>query len=161
VGILAHRYLEMIANEGLDAWQLARIRGLRGAMEIWLSQQNCGDRDAALGAERVVAVLTATLDSDAGRWVLNRHAGAASELALAKVSRDGTPVQVLDRTFVEDGVRWIIDYKTARPEEDLATHAERYRPQLERYAELFREEGQPIRAAIFYAALGRLVDVVL
>jgi ATP-dependent exoDNAse (exonuclease V) beta subunit len=161
VGTLAHRYLEMIANDGLDAWPLARIGGLRGAMEIWLSQQGCGDRDAALGAERVVAILAATLGSEPGRWVLQARAGAAAELALAKVSRDGTPVHVVDRSFVENGVRWIIDYKTARPEGDLAAHAERYRPQLERYAELFRAEGPPIRAAVFYAALGRLVEIAL
>ncbi|MBI4998438.1 MAG: UvrD-helicase domain-containing protein [Rhodocyclales bacterium] len=159
VGTLAHRYLEMIAKDGLDAWPAARMVGLRGAMEIWLAQQGCGDRDAALGAERVVGILTTTLGSEPGRWVLQARAGASAELAMAKVSRDGTPVQVVDRSFVEAGTRWIIDYKTARPEGDLAAHAERYRPQLARYAELFADEGRPIRAAIFYAALGKLVEV--
>jgi ATP-dependent exoDNAse (exonuclease V) beta subunit len=159
VGTLVHLYLEMIADHGLDAWPAARIGSLRGAMEVWLAQQGCGDRDAALGAERAAAILTTTLASDAGRWVLRARAGAASELALARVSHGDTPVQVVDRTFVEDGTRWIIDYKTARPEGDLAAHADGYRPQLERYAELFRDEGLPTRAAIFYAALGRLVEV--
>jgi ATP-dependent exoDNAse (exonuclease V) beta subunit len=159
VGTLAHRYLEMIATGGLDAWPAARIVGLRGAMEIWLAQQGCGDRDAALGAERVVAILTTTLASEPGRWVLQQREDAAAELALAKVSHGDTPLSVVDRTFIEAGTRWIIDYKTARPEGDLAVHAEGYRPQLTRYAELFADEGMPIRAAIFYAALGKLVEV--
>lgn len=167
VGTLAHLYLEMIATDGLDAWTASRIGGLRGAMEVWLAQQGCGDRDAALAAERVVAILGTTLASEQGRWLLQAREGAAAELALAKVSpgvtegnpRGCTPVQVVDRSFVEAGVRWIIDYKTARPEGDLAVHAESYRPQLERYAELFADEGMTIRAAIFYAALGRLVEV--
>jgi ATP-dependent exoDNAse (exonuclease V) beta subunit len=70
-------------------------------------------------------------------------------------------MSVVDRSFVEAGERWIIDYKTARPEGDLAAHAEAYRPQLERYAELFAGEGLPVRTAIFYAALGRLVEIGL
>ena len=159
VGTLAHRYLEMMARDGLDVWSAERIGKLRGVMEVWLSQQGAGDRDAALGAERVVAILTTTLASEQGRWVLKQRDEAASEVALMKVSRGGTALNVVDRSFVEDGVRWIIDYKTAQPEEALATHAERFRPQLERYADLFGDEGLPIRAAIFYAAMGRLVEV--
>jgi ATP-dependent exoDNAse (exonuclease V) beta subunit len=101
--------------------------------------------------------------------VLKQRDTAASELALMKVSRgvtEGNPrgntaLNVVDRSFVADGVRWIIDYKTAQPGEPLATHAERYRPQLERYAELFGEESLPIRAAIFYAALGTLAEISL
>jgi ATP-dependent exoDNAse (exonuclease V) beta subunit len=159
VGSLAHLYLEMIANDGLAAWPVERVGKLRAAMETWLSQQGCGDRDAALGAERVVGILATTLASEQGRWVLQAREGAAAELALARVSHGDTPLSVVDRTFVEAGTRWVIDYKTARPEGDLAGHAERYRPQLARYAELFADEGRPIRAAIFYAALGKLIEV--
>jgi len=159
VGTLAHRYLEMIARDGLDAWPVERIRGLRAAMETWLAQQGCGDRDAALGAERVGAILATTLASEPGRWVLQARAGAAAELALQKVSHGDTPLSVVDRTFVEAGTRWIVDYKTARPEGDLAAHAEGYREQLECYADLFAAEGLPVRCAIFYAALGELVEL--
>jgi ATP-dependent exoDNAse (exonuclease V) beta subunit len=169
VGTLTHLYLEMVARDGLDAWPVDRIGRLRGVMEVWLTQQGCGDRDAALGAERVVAILATTLACDTGKWVLKQRDTAASELALMKVSRgvtEGNPrgntaLNVVDRSFVADGVRWIIDYKTAQPGEPLATHAERYRPQLERYAELFGEESLPIRAAIFYAALGTLAEISL
>jgi ATP-dependent exoDNAse (exonuclease V) beta subunit len=159
VGTLTHRYLEMIANDGLDAWPAARLGGLRGAMEVWLAQQGCGDRDAALGAERVGAILATTLASEAGRWVLQARDGAAAELALQKVSHGDTPLSVVDRSFVEAGTRWIIDYKTARPEGELAAHAERYREQLERYVDLFAAEGLTVRCAIFYAALGELVEL--
>ena len=96
-----------------------------------------------------------------GRWVLSAREQAASELALVKVSRGDTPIpstSIVDRTFVEDGVRWIIDYKTATPAGDLVAHAEHYREQLARYADLFADEGLPVRAGIFYAALGRLVQ---
>ncbi|HZV55936.1 MAG TPA: UvrD-helicase domain-containing protein [Rhodocyclaceae bacterium] len=161
VGTLVHAYLEMIAGDGLDAWPPERVATLRAAMEIWLAQQGCGDRDAALGAERTQAALATTLGSDDGRWVLQVRDEAAAELAIVKVSDGGTPTHVVDRTFVEDGVRWIIDYKTARPDGNLTAHAERYRPQLERYADLFGDQGLVVRTAIFYAALGRLVELDL
>jgi ATP-dependent exoDNAse (exonuclease V) beta subunit len=161
VGTLVHAYLEMIARDGPDAWSIERLSSLRAGMEIWLMQQGCGDRDSAQGAERAGAILQTTLASEAGRWVLQSRKEAAAELAVVKVSRGGTPIpttSVIDRTFVEDGVRWIIDYKTATPAGDLVAHAEHYREQLVRYADLFRDEGLPIQCAIFYAALGHLVQ---
>jgi hypothetical protein len=115
VGTLVHVYLEMMANDGPEAWPVERVSSLRAGMEVWLMQQGCGDRDSAQGAERAGAILRTTLTSDDGRWVLRARAGAASELALVKVSDGGTPTRIIDRTFVEDGTRWIIDYKTATP----------------------------------------------
>jgi ATP-dependent helicase/nuclease subunit A len=159
VGTLVHAYLEMIARDGLDAWPPERVSALRTSMEVWLMQQGCGDRDSAQGAERAGAILLTTLASEEGRWVLKPRENAAAELALVKVSDGDTPISVVDRTFVEDGVRWIIDYKTATPGGDLAAHAERYRDQLARYADLFREEGLPVRLAVFYTASGRLVEL--
>jgi hypothetical protein len=96
-------------------------------------------------------VLTTTLASADGQWVLRPRADAGAELAIARVGAGGTAqTRVVDRSFVEDGVRWIIDYKTADlgPEADaarLAAHAERYRAQLESYAPLFA--GEPARGA--------------
>jgi ATP-dependent exoDNAse (exonuclease V) beta subunit len=161
VGTMVHAYLEMIARDGLDAWPVERVSSLRASMEVWLMQQGCGDRDSARGAERAGTILQTTLGSESGRWVLKSRDGAAAELALVKVSDGGTPTSVVDRSFVEGGVRWIIDYKTAMPTIDLTTHTEYYRDQLARYAGLFVDEGLPIRTAIFYASLGRLVEVPL
>jgi ATP-dependent exoDNAse (exonuclease V) beta subunit len=133
-------------------------------MEIWLAREGRGDRVAAQGAERAMRALATTLASEAGRWVLQARADAAAELALASAEAGKASEHVVDRTFVEDGVRWIIDYKTARIEDEpaaLVAHAERYRPQLERYAALFAIEGRPIRLGVFYTALGKLVELPL
>jgi ATP-dependent helicase/nuclease subunit A len=71
---------------------------------------------------------------------------------------------VLDRTFVEDGQRWIVDYKStlldaAVTTEALRAIAENHRPQLERYAALFANESLPIRKTIFFLSIGRLVEL--
>ncbi len=157
VGTLVHAYLAMIAVDGLDAWPTERIARLRPAMEVWLGQRGHGDRDASLGARRAEAVLLTTLASDDGRWLLRRHEDDSAELALAQAEAEGASTHVVDRTFVEDGVRWIIDYKTAAVDGDPAAHAGRYRQQLARYAGLFRDERRSIRMGVFYTALGKLI----
>jgi ATP-dependent exoDNAse (exonuclease V) beta subunit len=159
VGTLTHRYLEMMAREGLDCWPAARLTGLRGAMETWLSQQGCGDRDAALAAQRVASMLATTLASDEGRWLLARHQSAETELALARADATGATLHVVDRTFVANGERWIVDYKTTSVAGDLAERAANYRPQLERYASLFATDDRPPRLAIYFVATGRLIEV--
>ncbi len=159
VGTLVHAYLELVARDGVDAWPLERLQPLRPAMLAWFAQRGHPAPERERGVARALGALAATLASDDGRWVLARREEAASELALARADAGGISTHIVDRTFVDGGVRWIVDYKTARVADgsDLAVHAERYRPQLERYAGLFRDEGLPVRAAIFYTATARLV----
>ncbi|OIR07068.1 ATP-dependent helicase/nuclease subunit A [mine drainage metagenome] len=166
VGTLVHAYLEIIAREGTAAWPVERVRSLAAAMTLWLSRRGHDATEAKAGAARAEACLVATLASRDGRWVLTQREGGAIELALAAPGQDAiatrTSTHIVDRSFVEDGTRWIIDYKSARldgNDAELAAHAERYRPQLERYAALFADEGLPLKLAIFYAAIGRLVEL--
>jgi ATP-dependent exoDNAse (exonuclease V) beta subunit len=159
VGTLVHAYLEMIARDGLQSWPVTRIAALGAAMVAWLARRGCTERDAAQGAQRAMAALERTLDSDDGRWVLQARPDAAAELALVRADGQGTSTHIVDRSFVEDGVRWIVDYKTARVEGDPVAHAEQYRDQLDRYAGLFVDAGLPVRRAVFYTALGRLVEL--
>ena len=168
VGTLVHACLEMIARDGIEAWNSQRLRAAQSAMALWLAQRGHAGAEAKQGAARAEAALAATLASKAGRWVLLARAGGAAELAVSRrdAERGGEAISthIVDRSFVEDGQRWIIDYKTAQvaqaaDDAALQAHAERYRPQLERYAGLFSGEGLPQRLAIFYAAHGRLVEL--
>lgn len=163
VGTLAHRYVEIMAHAGLAGWTSTRIKALQPAMQCWLMQQGHGDADARRGAARVSAALDATLSSEQGQWVLRARDNAAAEMALATV--DGTRItsHIIDRTFVENNERWVVDYKSARlgevSEDALEQQAGLYRPQLERYARLFVDEGLPVRKAVFFLAHGRLVEL--
>jgi len=162
VGTLVHAYLEMIARSGLAAWNVARIHNLQAAMVHWLVQHGHAAIAAKEGAARVAACLKSTLGSEDGRWVLAPRPDAAVELAMVQHLGGVTSSHVVDRSFVEAGRRWIIDYKTAQVAGDEAAlrhHAERYRAQLERYGALFAAEALPLRLGVFYAALGRLVEL--
>ncbi len=164
VGTLAHRYVEMISRQDLADWLPHRIPPLQPAMQRWLEQQGHEETDALRGAQRVTRALQATLASEVGRWVLRQREGAAAELALTTLEGLRMVNHVVDRTFVEDGVRWVVDYKSALlgevTEDTLEQQAEHYRTQLERYARLFVEEGLPVRKAVFFLAHGRLVELI-
>jgi len=161
VGTLVHAYLEMIARDGLAPWPLSRVEALAPAMRAWLGQQGHAEAAVRRGAREAQHALRVTLESAAGRWVLGAQSEATAEWALSVADGEAIATQVIDRSFVADGARWIIDYKTAKVGSGIALrqHAERYREQLERYAALFRGDGLPIRIGILYAAVGELIEL--
>ncbi|WP_265946364.1 UvrD-helicase domain-containing protein [Dechloromonas sp. A34] len=160
VGTLVHRCLELIAKQGLAEWPGERVAGLLAPWRRWLLAQGHGASEAESGAAEAVAAVRTALAAESGRWVLADHPQAGAEQAWS--SRDGDLAlnHVIDRTFVADGCRWIIDYKTVRlPETELARRAESYRPQLARYASLFRDDPLPLRLAIYFPLQGRLLEL--
>lgn len=85
---------------------------------------------------------------DRAQWILNpTHEDAHNEYPLTVLEK-GQPQQlILDRTFIADGVRWIIDYKiTDDP------NPNRYREQLNTYARAFAQKDptHPLRCALYF-----------
>jgi ATP-dependent exoDNAse (exonuclease V) beta subunit len=161
IGTLVHRYLELIAKRGVDAWDAARVASLRPAFEKWLQQQGHTQAEIRQGTARVAAALSNAVSAPQARWILQaRGAQSASELALTQLDQGALRNHIVDRSFIEDGVRWIIDYKTGAHEGSavesfIAAKCLEYAAQLERYALLFQHEGLPIRKAIYFADLNR------
>ncbi|MDP2811066.1 MAG: UvrD-helicase domain-containing protein [Rhodocyclaceae bacterium] len=191
VGTLTHAVLELIAADP-EGWPAQRVTERQPGFERWLASRSWSPVEARAGAARVVRMLATTLASADGCWVLRSRPDAAAELALTRIMPaagaeggsgalrvPGLPLyvpegryppgrgqvtRVVDRSFVEDGVRWIIDYKTvdlgdAVDIARLTAHAGRYRPQLESYAALFANERLPQRLAVFYVAHGILASL--
>jgi hypothetical protein len=67
---------------------------------------------------------------------------------------------VIDRTFVEGGIRWIIDYKTSlhsggKLDKFYDQQVLRYREQLNGYARLLgQREDRPVRLGLYFPLLG-------
>lgn len=163
-GILAHRYMELIAQEGLEAWPIPRLEALEPVMQRWFIGQGHPNEEAVIGAERALDALRQTLGSEIGRWILQKREQGGYEYALSRAEEDNVSTHIMDRTFVEDGIRWIIDYKSTRfaegaSSEVLVEQAKRYEPQLERYAALFRGEGLPVKMAIFFLSVAQLIKL--
>jgi ATP-dependent exoDNAse (exonuclease V) beta subunit len=163
-GILAHLYMELMA-EDLSIWTTGKLQQCFPGMLAWLRQQGHAEPAAAQAADDVLEALQTTLASKAGQWVLGEHNAAGSELSLMQTTAIEGDLQVknhvIDRTFIEDGVRWIIDYKLTDLGEypDFVATAQQYMNQLERYATLFKSEGLPIRKAVLFLTLGELVEL--
>lgn len=164
IGTLAHRYMEIIAHDGLAAWTEERLVSLIPVMQHWLVAQGHAVDAAAQGAQRVSAMLLKVLKSKDGQWVLQQRDNSGDELAIARAEQQQVATHIVDRTFVDEGVRWIIDYKSVAldvqaGDATLNAIASQYLPQLQRYASLFANEGLPIRQAIFFLSIGKLVEV--
>jgi len=160
VGTLVHRCLELIVRQGLAAWPPERLPALVDGWRRWLRAQGLDAAQAEAGADEALSALQTTLTSATGRWLLADHPGGGAEQAWT--SRDGelTVKHVIDRVFIADGVRWIVDYKTVRATpEELVARAEGFRPQLERYAALFANDPLPFKLAVWFVLQGQLVTL--
>ena len=160
-GTLAHLYMALFAASDLPTWNAERIAACLPTMQKWLMQQGHAASTSQLSATQVVAALQTTLASEAGQWALQKHTNAASELSVMQAQETSVKNHIIDRTFIENGTRWIVDYKLTAADEnkDLTIVAESHRAQLERYASLFASEGLPIKCAIYFLSSGDLVKL--
>lgn len=116
---------------------------------------------------KTATLITNTLNSETGRWLLNSdHTHSASELSLMQRDQQDVKESIIDRTFVVDGIRWIVDYKSSEPEagqtiEDFfARELEIYQGQLLRYKKLIATiEVLPIRVALYLTSFGQLIEL--
>jgi ATP-dependent exoDNAse (exonuclease V) beta subunit len=143
----------------VETWTAAKVRALAATFERDLHLLGVEPHELADARDRVLSALTRALDDPRGRWVLATHAEARSELRLTV--RNGQLLEHLrlDRTFVDDGKRWIVDFKTSQHqggdlEAFLESEVARYRPQLERYARaLGRIDPRPIHLGLYFPLL--------
>jgi ATP-dependent exoDNAse (exonuclease V) beta subunit len=114
--------------------------------------------ELALAVGKVLQALRGAVGTERGRWLLAKHEEARSEWPLSGILAGRLVHAVIDRTFIDDGIRWIVDYKTSEPrpgdalDSFLVSERERYRPQLQAYAELCRrlEPGREIRMGLYF-----------
>lgn len=162
VGTVVHRYLQRFAEEGLSAWSPERVHTLRDAFAVELGLLGVERGERRTAAERVALALARTLDDPDGRWLLGPHPEARAELTLTLRIENALEHIRIDRTFVADGTRYIVDYKTSQhqggdEEAFLASEVERYAAQLERYAHaLHALDGRPVQLCLYFPLLGRL-----
>jgi ATP-dependent helicase/nuclease subunit A len=159
VGTLVHRELQRIASRGLESieQQVPRFRG-----DLELLGVVPEELDAAV--RRVQRALRGAIEDPRGRWILGPHSEARSELRLTIRGPGGLEHIQLDRTFVDAGVRWIIDFKTSMHEGGeietfLDSEVARYESQLEQYAAtMARLDRRPIRVGLYFPLLRAFRD---
>ena len=166
IGVVAHRVLELAASKAL----LASAQDPR--VQLWidhnLSHYALTPSLAERAKVRVSELVERMLTCDTGRWILGAQMDAQSELAISRVEAGEVKNYIIDRTFLDEqeGVRWIIDYKTSEPMagETVADFESRecdaYRGQLKNYVSLIGEMSwevdAPIKAALYFPAIQHL-----
>lgn len=166
LGVVTHRILERLAAHfSLPTEITVEVR-------TWIRANVINARLNSADAEQIEAACTEmianTLRCPYGRWLLDKHPEAHSELKMMRREDGEICRYIVDRTFFDEqeGVRWVIDYKTSSPqpgenEEDFKTRElSHYRSQLDTYADLLKDypwrfEG-PIKAALYFPAIGAL-----
>ena len=132
------------------------------AVRAQLKRLGVPARDESRAVGVILEALRRTLTDARGRWVLSAaHREARSEWQLSGVTGGRLRSVKIDRSFIDErGVRWVIDFKTSAHEGGgleafLEQELQRYRPQLEGYAELAAAAGpEPVRAALYFPLLG-------
>jgi ATP-dependent exoDNAse (exonuclease V) beta subunit len=162
VGTVVHSALREMALDGVDAWSCGRLRERRPSWSASLRALGVGREHTGEALARIEAALARVLGDARARWLLDpSHRQPACELAVSGVVGGRVVRVVVDRTFVDDqGMRWIVDYKTGRHEGGslerfLDREQERYRPQLERYGVLLASMGpEPVCLALYFPVSG-------
>jgi ATP-dependent exoDNAse (exonuclease V) beta subunit len=162
-GTVVHRWLQLATGDDADLEQLAQ---LRVTTERWLSELGVGPERLETMSQRVDSALQNVIADARGRWLLTGEGYA--ELALTGLYDGRVRSGVIDRVRVDDdGTHWIVDYKTGVHEGGdldtfLSTEAERYRPQLARYAALYHGySGEVARCALYFPLLQAFVEVAV
>ena len=175
LGVAVHALLQRLAElVARSDWEAARtaltdlLPGMVAQTRAAGIERSEAERIAAQAAE----IASAVSRDSVGRWILSAHLDAGSEMRWAGVTEKGLRQVQVDRVFragegpLEPGEEtwWIIDYKTAHPEnmdpeEALPELRALFAPQLEAYASVLRQlQGAkaPVRAGLFYPRMMRL-----
>lgn len=168
LGKLVHRELNWLSqitqrdnvfdSERIESWQK------------FLRAEGIAEKEIASLVKRTQCHLNNVLNHDEGQWIISSNQKEArSEAAYTAVIDGGLTEIVIDRTFVDnDDVRWIIDYKTTRVDEDTSLEEIRrechrqHRDQLSRYASVLQLcDPREIKCAVYYTDLPLFVEIDL
>ena len=157
-GTLIHNYYEIVIKKQLDINNLLSKK-LSYIYGIFMGN---GYKESEINTaiEVVKESLLSLQKSKDGQWIYQLHKDEGMEVNYLHTIDDEIKILIPDRTFIEDGIKWIIDYKTVFNEQNKAlnleieakTHAE----QLNIYESLF-DDDHPVQKAIYFVAQGKLV----
>jgi ATP-dependent helicase/nuclease subunit A len=145
------------------------INQQQGFWKIQLQQLGWSGENLTRAQHKVATTIAATLSNKHGRWLLNSdHEQSACELSLMQKEKQDVREHIIDRTFIADGVRWIVDYKSSELEagqtmdEFVKRETEAYKSQLQRYRNLLNSmENLPIKTALYLVTFGMFVEIEL
>jgi ATP-dependent exoDNAse (exonuclease V) beta subunit len=161
VGVLVHEFLQLIAEQGLEHWDHARLQGLRATWRQELAARGLAEPQLGSAVARVEQALDRVLADPRAQWLLGPHQRERCSEYAVSVWRNGRVRSMrMDLTFIdEQDRRWIVDYKSSTHEGGdvelfVDREVERYRAQLRGYAEAMAQlDPRPIYLALYFPLL--------
>ena len=144
IGIVAHELLQWICNHHAAAFaevpfELAHYR----FREMGFTNDTLELAQKTLGAQ-----ISQLFTSPKGQWLIGTHHKEKNEYELLIEYDNKVQTRIIDRTFCEHGIRWIIDFKTGK---DLETTQLHHKEQVNEYARLLSYDcSEPIRCGLYY-----------
>lgn len=145
IGIVAHELLQWICDHHPTTteeipWELAnhQLRALGF------------DTTELQGAQhQLKKQLTQFFNDPIGQWIIKSHEDERNEYELLVDDDNALATKIIDRTFREHDMRWVIDFKTGQEDNNATV---RHRQQLDDYARLFtnRNTDKLIRCGLYY-----------
>jgi len=161
-GTIVHRWLELMAGGRVPAGRLPP--DLEAVSRRWARGLGLGGAVLEDVVDRVAGVIARVVVDPAGRWLL--EGDGRSELRLTGLHEGRVVSVAIDRVRIgDDGVHWLVDYKTGTHEGGdlpgfLRQEAARYREQLRRYRDLYAGFADaPLRTALYFPLLGEFLEV--
>ena len=162
-GTIVHRFLQRI-SDGRMAVDATGVAALRPLVQTWARTLGVGEEHLGEVCRRVEDALSGIINDEKGRWVLFGDGDA--ELPVSGLVDGRVESIIIDRIRIdEEGVHWIVDYKTSSHEGGnlagfLQQEADRYRPQLEKYVALYSNlTDAPVRAALYFPLLQEFCEI--
>lgn len=164
IGNTVHQMLEGLVRYGAASWRKSSVEAKSSIAEQLLRQHGIATADLRNGVTAVLQAVDAMLADARGAWLLRaEHQESVCEWEL--LTGQGKRF-VVDRSFVEEGARWIVDYKSSFPHagEPIEAFAQRelnvYRAQLQNYRDVVCEfESRPIRLALYFPRIAHWVEL--
>ena len=166
LGTVLHKTIKQISLEGIPAWTTTRIKDHKVVMCSRLKE--IGFLATVKELKELELAICKTLSDTDGRWILGSHSSTQVEYSINYKLRQNGQINrsTIDLTFVENGYRWIIDYKyyQQRENETKAAFYERVKnenaPQLLHYGKLLEKMSKlPIRCAIYLLGAPKLLEI--
>lgn len=161
-GTIVHALLKGIAdgriNANADTLNSLEPAIARRAVELGVAQESLDEV-----TRRVVESLRGILADARGQWLISGEGHA--EYPLTGKWNDHIVSILIDRVRIDNGVHWIVDYKTSSHEGGdlesfLDQEADRYRAQLQKYATLYRRTvDAEVRTALYFPLLQAFREV--
>jgi ATP-dependent exoDNAse (exonuclease V) beta subunit len=129
LGIAAHELLQWICTYHPEKktdipWDFALYT---------LKQHGLNSNQMNTALSRLKEYILPLFDTPRGRWIISAHQDEQNEYELLIQKEHDVHTRIIDRTFYDNQVRWIIDFKTGRED---SLNEQKHRAQVNEYATL-------------------------